>query len=121
MPRGCRTLSLRTPRGRLLRNARHYTQRPNGLATKRARGPARLRAMPRVVEVASFVAQSVAIGLALAFAAVLVRPELINRAATSANHTSYADAVAATAPAVVNIYTERVYSVPRAPRGLTVR
>jgi serine protease DegS len=78
--------------------------------------------MPRVVEVASFVAQSVAIGLALAFVAVLVRPELINRAPTaSASHTSYADAVAVTAPAVVNIYTESVYSVPRAPSGLTVR
>jgi len=78
--------------------------------------------MPRVVEVASFVAQSVAIGLALAFVAVLVRPELISRGpAASASHTSYADAVAATAPAVVNIYTESVYNVPRAPRGLTVR
>jgi len=80
--------------------------------------------MPRVVEVASFVAQSVAIGLALAFIAVLVRPELISRApvpAPAANRTSYAEAVAATAPAVVNIYTERVYSVPRASRELTVR
>ena len=78
--------------------------------------------MPRVVEVASFVAQSVAIGLALAFVAVLVRPELMNRApAASASHTSYSEAVAATAPAVVNIYTESVYNVPRAPRGLTVR
>ena len=91
--------------------------------------------MPRVVEVASFVAQSVAIGLALAFVAVLVRPELISRDPEfepAANQTSYAGAVAATAPAVVNIYTERVYSVPyspprsprdslqRAPRGLTV-
>ena len=78
--------------------------------------------MPRVVEVASFVAQSVAIGLALAFIAVLVRPELISRPpAAGASQTSYAQAVAATAPAVVNIYTERVYSVPRAPRALTVR
>jgi serine peptidase DegS len=78
--------------------------------------------MPRVVEVASFVAQSVAIGLALAFIAVLVRPELINRAPPPpANHATYAEAVAATAPAVVNIYTESVYSLPGAPRGLTVR
>jgi serine peptidase DegS len=78
--------------------------------------------MPRVVEVASFVAQSVAIGLALAFVAVLVRPELINRApAAAGGDTSYADAVSATAPAVVNIYTESVYSVPRAARNLTVR
>src|SRR5262245_44332301 len=78
--------------------------------------------MPRVVEVASFVAQSVAIGLALAFIAVLVRPELISRAPPGAvNHATYAEAVAATAPAVVNIYTESVYSLPGAPRGLTVR
>jgi serine peptidase DegS len=81
--------------------------------------------MPRVVEVASFVAQSVAIGLALAFIAVLVRPELISRTPPSAtNHATYAEAVAASAPAVVNIYTESVYSLPGAPRGergLTVR
>src|SRR5688500_2871038 len=81
--------------------------------------PARLRAMPRVVEVASFVAQSVAIGLALAFIAVLVRPELISRApASSDNHATYADAVAASAPAVVNISTESVYSSPRIPRAV---
>jgi hypothetical protein len=35
--------------------------------------------MSRVVQVATFVAQSVAIGLALAFVAVLIRPELIER------------------------------------------
>jgi serine protease DegS len=78
--------------------------------------------MPRVVEVFSFVAQSVAIGLALAFVAVLVRPELIDRSrAASENRASYADAVAATAPAVANIYTERVYNVSRSAQGLTVR
>jgi serine peptidase DegS len=79
--------------------------------------------MPRVVEVASFVAQSVAIGLALAFIAVLVRPELINRApASDDSPTSYAEAVAASAPAVVNIATstERVYNVPSTRRPLTV-
>jgi serine protease DegS len=76
--------------------------------------------MPRLLQVGAFVAQSVAIGLALAFIAVLVRPELINRApASAANHTSYAEAVAATAPAVVTISAERVYSVPRgSTRGL---
>jgi serine peptidase DegS len=78
--------------------------------------------MPRVVEVVSFVAQSVAIGLALAFIAVLVRPELISRApAADDNRTTYAEAVAASAPAVVNISTETVYSVPSARRPLTVR
>jgi serine protease DegS len=78
--------------------------------------------MSRAVQVATFIAQSVAIGLALAFIAVLVRPELINREpALAANHTSFAAAVAATAPAVVNVYTERVLTFPRAPRQLTVR
>ena len=78
--------------------------------------------MPPVVRVASFVAQSVAIGLALAFVAVLVRPELIGRASTSgAARTSYAEAVAASAAAVANIYTERVYDVPRNGFGLRVR
>jgi serine peptidase DegS len=78
--------------------------------------------MPRVVEVASFVAQSVAIGLALAFVAVLVRPDLIGRSPSSSdNQTSYADAVAASAPAVVNISTESVYEVPRFPRRLTLQ
>jgi serine peptidase DegS len=78
--------------------------------------------MSRVVQVGSFVAQSVAIGLALAFVAVLIRPELINRPPRSAQQqTSYAQAVAASAPSVVNIYTESVYSVPRSARGLTLR
>ena len=70
--------------------------------------------MSPVVRVASFIAQSVAIGLALAFVVVLVRPELIGRASTSAaSAASYAEAVAASAAAVANIYTERVYNVPR--------
>jgi serine protease DegS len=78
--------------------------------------------MPRVVRVAAFVAQSVAIGLAFAFVAVLVRPELIGRVSASrANQTSYAEAVAASAAAVANIYTEHVYNVPRSPLGLTLR
>jgi serine peptidase DegS len=78
--------------------------------------------MPRVVEVVSFIAQSVAIGLALAFVAVLVRPELISRAPVAdGDRATYAEAVAASAPAVVNISTERVYSGPRIPRGLVLR
>ena len=78
--------------------------------------------MPRVVEVVSFVAQSVAIGLALAFIAVLVRPELISRApAPDDDRTTYAQAVAASAPAVVNISTETVHTVTSARRPLTVR
>jgi len=81
--------------------------------------------MPRVVRVASFVAQSVAIGLALAFVAVLVRPELVGRVSMStANQTSYAKAVAASAAAVANISAERVYNVPRnafGRQGVTLR
>ncbi len=80
--------------------------------------------MPPVVRVASFVAQSVAIGLALAFVAVLVRPELIGRVSTSATApASYAEAVAASAAAVANISAVRVYDVvppggfPRRVRG----
>jgi len=77
--------------------------------------------MPRAVQTPTFVAQSVAIGLALAFIAVLIRPELIDGRRTSDDHTSYADAVAATTAAVVNIHTERVYNLPRNTRRLTVR
>ena len=79
--------------------------------------------MPRLLQVGAFVAQSVAVGLALAFIAVLVRPDLINRApASAANRTSYAAAVAATAPAVVTIFAERVYSVPySSTQNLTLR
>jgi serine protease DegS len=78
--------------------------------------------MPPVLKVAAFIAQSVAIGLALAFIAVLVRPELIGRATTSAgNQTSYAQAVAASTAAVATIYAERVYNAPRDLRGRTFR
>jgi len=78
--------------------------------------------MSRVVQVASFIAQSVAIGLAFAFIAVLVRPELINRAPSAAAQTSYAGAVAASTAAVANIHTERIYNAPRnAALGRTFR
>jgi serine peptidase DegS len=80
--------------------------------------------MPPVVRIASFIAQSVAIGLALAFVAVLVRPELVGRVSSSANQTSYAEAVATSAAAVANISTELVYNLPRDASGrqrLTLR
>jgi serine peptidase DegS len=79
--------------------------------------------MPPILKVAAFVAQSVALGLALAFVAVLVKPELINSAppAGAANQTSYAQAVAASAAAVANISTERVYNAPRNAPGVTFR
>jgi len=74
-------------------------------------------------KVAAFVAQSVAVGLAFAFIAVLVKPELVGRGAASGtpSQASYAQAVAASAPAVANIYTERTLNVARSPPGVTLR
>jgi serine peptidase DegS len=73
-------------------------------------------------KVAAFIAQSVAVGLAIAFVVVLIEPELVNRTnATSAGPTSYARAVAASAPAVATIYTERTFNAPRNAFGLTLR
>ena len=58
-----------------------------------------------------YAAQSVVAGLAIAFIVVLVRPELVNlhRGTPPSGPASYAEAVAASSPAVVNIYTERDY------------
>jgi serine peptidase DegS len=61
-------------------------------------------------KVTAFIAQSVALGLAVAFIAVLIEPELINRTPVAQGPASYARAVAASAPAVVTIYTERIVS-----------
>ncbi len=74
-------------------------------------------------KVAAFVAQSVAVGLAIAFVVVLVRPELVNRggAAATPAKSSYAQAVAASAPAVANIYTEKVLGTTRSLPGVTLR
>jgi serine peptidase DegS len=67
-------------------------------------------------KVTAFIAQSAALGLAVAFIAVLIEPELINRGApVSQGPASYAQAVAASAPAVVTIYTERIVSLPDRP------
>jgi S1-C subfamily serine protease len=77
--------------------------------------------MPRALKIAVFVAQSVAVGLALAFVAVLIRPELIGRTRVGSGPASYADAVAASAPAVVNIYAEGTATTPRGPLGMTLR
>ncbi len=73
-------------------------------------------------KVAAFVAQSVAVGLAIAFAVVLVKPELVSRgAAATPAKSSYAQAVAASAPAVANIYTEKVLGTARSLPGVTLR
>lgn len=83
----------------------HYTQLEIRVATERARRPVRLPAMTSAWKVAAFCAQSAAIGLALAFIVVLAKPNLVTGGARGP--ASYADAVAASAPAVANIYTER--------------
>jgi len=55
-----------------------------------------------------YAAQCIVAGLAIAFAVVMVRPELVNlHRGQPPSTTGYAAAVAATSPAVVNIYTER--------------
>ncbi len=69
-----------------------------------------------------FVAQSITIGLALAFVAVLVKPDLVNwRRDLGGAPASYARAVAASAPAVVNIYTERSLNPYGRTSGIVVR
>ena len=77
-----------------------------------------------------FVAGSIVGGLALAFIAVALRPDLIHRdgvaatlpatttPATEAGRVTYADAVRRAAPAVVNIYTARVVTERVAPSSL---
>ncbi len=84
----------------------------------------------------TFVGMSVVSGLALAFVIVAWRPELVRRAATDAVETassaptpvreraadgpardSYADAVERAAPAVVNIFTQRLVTEQIAPSG----
>ncbi len=74
-------------------------------------------------KVTAFVAQSVAVGLALAFVIVLVRPELVGRTAPAFAPTtsSYAQAVAASAPAVANIYAEKTLGTARSLPGVTLR
>jgi serine protease DegS len=67
--------------------------------------------MSPVWKVTAFIAQSVALGLAVAFVAVLIEPELVNRAApASSSPASYAQAVAASAPAVAIVYADRTVS-----------
>ena len=63
---------------------------------------------------AGFVARSVTVGLAVAFLLVLVRPDLIAPSTVSPGTpvASFADAVAASSPAVANIYTERTLTAP---------
>ncbi|MEM6514041.1 MAG: trypsin-like peptidase domain-containing protein [Pseudomonadota bacterium] len=57
-----------------------------------------------------FIFQSVVVGLAVAFLVVLVRPDLLLlvNGDTTRLRSSYADAVEKSAPAVANVYTERL-------------
>ena len=79
--------------------------------------------MSPVWKVAAFVAQSAAVGLAIAFLIVLVRPDLVStvQPATSRGVASYADAVSVSAPAVATIYTERTFTPSNAPPGVALR
>lgn len=72
---------------------------------------------------ASFVARSVTVGLAVAFLVVLVRPSLIAPPSESLRTpvASFADAVAASSPAVANIYTERTLPAPGIGTGRALR
>jgi serine protease DegS len=74
-------------------------------------------------KVVTFVAQSVAVGLAVAFLVVLLKPDLVSlgRAPGGSATSSYAQAVAASAPAVANIYTEGVVGTARNLPGVTLR
>lgn len=63
-----------------------------------------------------FVLQSIVVGLAVAFLAVLIRPDLLPNVGANARHpvASYADAVDQSAPAVASIYTKRIVEYPPA-------
>jgi serine peptidase DegS len=77
--------------------------------------------MPPIIRVFAFIGQSAAIGLALAFLVVLIKPDLVRLGQGSATETpgSYADAVATSAPAVVNIYTAGIPGQRAGFAGLT--
>jgi len=77
--------------------------------------------MSPVWKVTAFFAQSAAVGLAIAFLVVLFRPDLVGsgQIAPSRGTTSYADAVAVSAPAVATIYKRTLG--PSSTRGVAVR
>jgi len=63
--------------------------------------------MSRITKTVAFVGQSAAFGLAIAFVLVLIRPDIVNMSREDGSRSpgTYADAVAASAAAVANIYT----------------
>ena len=64
----------------------------------------------QIARILSFLTQSIVIGLAVAFLVVLLRPGLLNDSDNGIG--SYAEAVQASAPAIVNIYTEQFVDQP---------
>jgi serine protease DegS len=64
----------------------------------------------QIARILSFVAQSIVIGLAVAFLVVLVQPSLLNDPGQEVG--SYAPAVVASAPAIVNIHTAQILGQP---------
>ncbi len=64
-----------------------------------------------------FIAQSIVVGLAIAFLVVLVRPDLLPALGVAGNlaPSSYADAVDISAPAVANVYTKRLVEFSPSP------
>ena len=67
--------------------------------------------MARLKPVLVFLLQSIVVGLAAAFVAVLIRPQLLpslGQPEPRLQAASYADAVAISAPAVANVYTRRL-------------
>ncbi len=77
--------------------------------------------MPAIIRVVAFVGQSAALGLALAFLVVLIKPDIVRLGQGSSSEApgSYADAVASSAPAVVNIYTAGIPGQRSGFAGLT--
>lgn len=81
--------------------------------------------MSGVTAAAKFILKWAVIGLAVAFVVVLIKPQWLFRAPVASSALpsqamppmSFADAVALTAPTVVNIFTERVVTTKTVPQG----
>lgn len=73
-----------------------------------------------LTRVLTFLARCVISGLAIACVVLLLRPDLVSRSQPSSTGiSSYADAVAASAASVVNIYTQRVVADPEQSGSFT--
>ncbi len=97
-------------------NRRNYTHRAEALTTGANRYACYTDPMPLPWKVLVFLGQSVIIGLAAAFVVVFLRPEIIG--SRQGQTSGYAEAVAASAPAVVNIYTAQIVDNQRSRRGV---